>query len=87
MYKWRKENYFNNNKINNDIVKYIINKNNNYDNVGIKIKMKNSCSIDKGNNYSKSIRLLNIIYRCEDGAISNNKNSDKIRIDVVVKSR
>lgn len=33
--------------------------------------MKNSCSIDKGNNYSKSIRLLNIIYRCEDGAISN----------------
>ena len=28
-----------------------------------------------------------IIYRCEDGAISNNKNSDKIRIDVVVKSR
>lgn len=87
MYKWRKENYFNNNKINNDIVKYIINKNNNYDNVGIKIKMKNSCSIDKGNNYSKSIRLLNIIYKWEDGAISNNKNSDKIRIDVVVKSR
>lgn len=37
MYKWRKENYFNNNKINNDIVKYIINKNSNYDNVGIKI--------------------------------------------------
>lgn len=33
--------------------------------------MKNSCSIDKGNNYSKSIRLLNIIYRCEKGAISN----------------
>ena len=87
MYKWRKENYFNNNKINNDTIKYIINKNNNYDNVGIKIKMKNSCSIDKENNYSKSIRLLNIIYRCEDGAISNNKNSDKIRIDVVVKSR
>jgi len=26
LYKWRKENYFNNNKINNDIVKYIINK-------------------------------------------------------------
>ena len=87
MYKWRKENYFNNNKINNDIVKYIINKNNNYDNVEIIIKMKNSCSIDKESNYSKSIRLLNIIYRCEDGAISNNKNSDKIRIDVVVKSR
>lgn len=76
MYKWRKENYFNNNKINNDIVKYIINKNNNYDNVGIKIKMKNSCSIDKGNNYSKSIRLLNIIYRCEKGTISDNKQNN-----------
>lgn len=93
MYKWRKENYFNNNKINNDIIKYIINKNNNYDNydnydnVEIRIKMENSCFIDKESNYSKSIRLLNIIYRCEDGAISNNKNSDKIRIDVVVKSR
>lgn len=87
MYKWRKENYFNNNKINNDIIKYIINKNNNYDNVEIRIKMKNSCSIDKESNYSKSIRLLNIIYKWEDGAISNNKNSDKIRIDVVVKSR
>lgn len=49
--------------------------------------MENSCSIDKESNYNKSIRLLNIIYRCEDGAISNNKNSDKIRIDVVVKSR
>ena len=45
----------------------IINKNNNYDNVEIRIKMKNSCSIDKESNYSKSIRLLNIIYRCEDG--------------------
>ena len=93
MYKWRKENYFNNNKINNDIVKYIINKNNNYDNydnydnVEIRIKMENSCFIDKESNYSKSIRLLNIIYKWEDGAISNNKNSDKIRIDVVVKSR
>lgn len=76
MYKWRKENYFNNNKINNDIIKYIINKNNNYDNVGIKIKMKNSCSIDKGNNYSKSIRLLNIIYRCEKGTISDNKQNN-----------
>lgn len=32
-------------------------------------------------------RLDNILYRCEDGTISNNKNSDKIRIDVVVKSR
>lgn len=49
--------------------------------------MENSCFIDKESNYSKSIRLLNIIYRCEDEAISNNKNSDKIRIDVVVKSR
>lgn len=76
MYKWRKENYFNNNKINNDIVKYIINKNNNYDNVGIKIKMKNSCSIDKESNYSKSIRLLNIIYRCEKGTISDNKQNN-----------
>ena len=82
MYKWRKENYFNNNKINNDIVKYIINKNNNYDNVGIKIKMKNSCFIDKGNNYSKSIRLLNIIYRCEDGAISNDPPATIIGLEV-----
>lgn len=82
MYKWRKENYFNNNKINNDIVKYIINKNNNYDNVGIKIKMKNSCSIDKGNNYSKSIRLLNIIYKWEDGAISNDPPATIIGLEV-----
>ncbi len=83
MYKWRKENYFNNNKINNDIVKYIINKNNNnYDNVGIKIKMKNSCSIDKGNNYSKSIRLLNIIYRCEKGTISNDPPATIIGLEV-----
>lgn len=69
-----KENYFNNNKINNDIVKYIINKNNNYDNydnVEIRIKMENSCSIYKESNYNKSIRLLNIIYRCKDGAVSN----------------
>lgn len=28
--------------------------------------MKNSCSIDKGSNYSKSIRLLNIIYSLYD---------------------
>ena len=76
MYKWRKENYFNNNKINNDIIKYIINKNNNYDNVEIRIKMKNSCSIDKESNYSKSIRLLNIIYRCEKGTISDNKQNN-----------
>lgn len=85
MYKWRKENYFNNNKINNDIVKYIINKNNNYDNydnVKIRIKMENSCSIDKGNNYSKSIRLLNIIYRCEDGAISNDPPATIIGLEV-----
>lgn len=82
MYKWRKENYFNNNKINNDIVKYIINKNNNYDNVGIKIKMKNSCFIDKGSNYSKSIRLLNIIYRWEDGTIYNDPPATIIGLEV-----
>ena len=33
--------------------------------------MENSCFIDKESNYSKSIRLLNIIYRCERGTISN----------------
>lgn len=82
MYKWRKENYFNNNKINNDIIKYIINKNNNYDNVEIIIKMKNSCSIDKESNYSKSIRLLNIIYRCEDGAISNDPPATIIGLEL-----
>lgn len=82
MYKWRKENYFNNNKINNDIVKYIINKNNNYDNVEIRIKMENSCFIDKGNNYSKSIRLLNIIYRCEKGTISNDPPATIIGLEV-----
>ena len=82
MYKWRKENYFNNNKINNDIIKYIINKNNNYDNVEIRIKMKNSCSIDKESNYSKSIRLLNIIYRCEDGAISNDPPATIIGLEL-----
>ena len=76
MYKWRKENYFNNNKINNDIIKYIINKNNNYDNVEIRIKMENSCFSDKESNYSKSIRLLNIIYRCEKGTISDNKQNN-----------
>lgn len=32
------------------MVKYIINKNNNYDNVGIRIKMKNSWSVDKESN-------------------------------------
>lgn len=85
MYKWRKENYFNNNKINNEIVKYIINKNNNYDNydnVGIKIKMKNSWSIDKGNNYSKGIRLLNIIYKWEAGTISNDPPATIIGLEV-----
>ena len=85
MYKWRKENYFNNNKINNDIIKYIINKNNNYDNydnVEIRIKMENSCFIDKESNYSKSIRLLNIIYRCEDGAISNDPPATIIGLEV-----
>lgn len=85
MYKWRKENYFNNNKINNDIIKYIINKNNNYDNydnVEIRIKMENSCFIDKESNYSKSIRLLNIIYRCEDGTISNDPPATIIGLEV-----
>lgn len=85
MYKWRKENYFNNNKINNDIVKYIINKNNNYDNydnVEIRIKMENSCFIDKESNYSKSIRLLNIIYRCEKGTISNDPPATIIGLEV-----
>ena len=38
--------------------------------------MKNSCSIDKESNYSKNIRLLNIIYRCEYGAISDNKQNN-----------
>ena len=85
MYKWRKENYFNNNKINNDIIKYIINKNNNYDNydnVEIRIKMENSCFIDKESNYSKSIRLLNIIYRCEKGTISNDPPATIIGLEV-----
>lgn len=88
MYKWRKENYFNNNKINNDIVKYIINKNNNYDNydnydnVEIRIKMENSCFIDKESNYSKSIRLLNIIYKWEDGTISNDPPATIIGLEV-----
>lgn len=34
-----------------------------------------------------NIIILNIIYRYEIGTISNNKNNDKIIIDVVVKSR
>ena len=65
-----------------ELFKYIINKNNNYDNVEIIIKMKNSCSIDKESNYSKSIRLLNIIYRCEDGAISNDPPATIISLEV-----
>ena len=77
-----KENYFNNNKINNDIVKYIINKNNNYDNVEIRIKMENSCSIYKESNYNKSIRLLNIIYRCKDVAISNDPPATIIDLEL-----
>ena len=44
--------------------------------------MKNSCSIDKENNYSKSIRLLNIIYKCEDGAISNDPPATIIGLEV-----
>lgn len=44
--------------------------------------MKNSCSIDKESNYSKSIRLLNIIYRCEDGAISNDSPATIIGLEV-----
>lgn len=46
--------------------------------------MKNSCSIDKGNNYSKSIRLLNIIYRCEKGTISNDPPATIIGLEVPV---
>lgn len=46
--------------------------------------MKNSCSIDKESNYSKSIRLLNIIYRCEDGAISNDPPATIIGLEVPV---
>lgn len=59
---------------------WIKNNRNNEDNVGIRIKMKNSCSIDKESNYSKSIRLLN-----------NNINKklyslyDKNTIDVKIK--
>lgn len=34
-----------------------------------------------------NIIILNIIYRYEIGTIYNNKNNDKIIIDVVVKSR
>ena len=52
------------------------------DNVEIRIKMENSCFIDKESNYSKSIRLLNIIYRCEDGAISNDPPATIIGLEV-----
>lgn len=44
--------------------------------------MENSCFIDKESNYSKSIRLLNIIYRCEDGAISNDPPATIIGLEV-----
>ena len=44
--------------------------------------MKNSCSIDKESNYSKSIRLLNIIYKCEDGAISNDPPATIIGLEL-----
>lgn len=44
--------------------------------------MKNSCSIDKESNYSKGIRLLNIIYRCEDGAISDDPPAAIISLEV-----
>ena len=37
---------------------------------------------DKESNYSKSIRLLNIIYRCEDGAISNDPPATIIGLEV-----
>lgn len=40
--------------------------------------MKNSCSIDKESNY----RLLNIIYRCEDGAISNDPPATIIGLEL-----
>lgn len=50
--------------------------------LGIKIKMKNSCSIDKGNNYSKSIGLVNIIYRCERGTISNDPPATIIGLEL-----
>lgn len=46
------------------------------------MKMKNSCSIDKESNYSKSIRLLNIIYRCEDGTISNDPPATIIGLEL-----
>ena len=44
--------------------------------------MKNSWSIDKGSNYSKSIKLLNIIYRCEKGTISNDPPATIIGLEV-----
>ena len=44
--------------------------------------MKNSCSIDKESNYSKSIRLLNIMYRCEDGTISNDAPATIIGLEL-----
>lgn len=44
--------------------------------------MENSCSIDKESNYSKSIRLLNIICRCERGTISNDPPATIIALEV-----
>ena len=44
--------------------------------------MKNSYSIDKESNYSKSISLLNIIYKWEDGAISNDPPATIIGLEV-----
>lgn len=44
--------------------------------------MENSWFIDKESNYSKSIRLLNIIYRCEDGTISNDPPATIIGLEV-----
>lgn len=44
--------------------------------------MENSCSIDKESNYSESVRLLNIIYRCERGTISNDPPATIIGLEV-----
>lgn len=44
--------------------------------------MENSCSIDKESNYSKSIKLLNIIYKYERGAISNDPPATIIGLEV-----
>jgi hypothetical protein len=44
--------------------------------------MENSCSIDKESNYSKSIKLLNIIYKYERGTISNDPPATIIGLEV-----